>query len=42
MPDPNNPNANTTPSYRHSQEMRVMHEFKEGTLEILSGAWDEG
>ncbi|ORY81735.1 actin family [Leucosporidium creatinivorum] len=39
--NPEDPNCPTTLSYHRSQEMRVMHEFKESTCEVLSGGWDD-
>lgn len=39
--NPEDPNCPTTSSYHRSQEMRVMHEFKESTCEVLSGGWDD-
>lgn len=41
MPDPSNPDCPTTPSYHRSQEMRVMHEFKETVCEVYSTPWDD-
>ncbi|KDE08803.1 hypothetical protein MVLG_00908 [Microbotryum lychnidis-dioicae p1A1 Lamole] len=36
MPNPEDPSCPTTPSYHLSQQMRVMHEFKETTCEFLT------
>jgi hypothetical protein len=39
--DLEDPNCLTTPSYHRAQEMRVMHEFKESTCEVLNPTWDD-
>ena len=41
MPDEHAMDCPTTPSYHHAQEMRVMHEFKESTCEVLPSFWDD-
>ncbi|GAA5856974.1 hypothetical protein JCM9279_000519 [Rhodotorula babjevae] len=41
VPNPADPNAPTTPSYHHLQEMRLMHETKEATCEVLAPQWDD-
>lgn len=41
LPNPSDPGCPTTPSYHQSQELRVMHEFKESVCEVYPGPWDE-
>ncbi|GAA5864554.1 hypothetical protein JCM8547_005578 [Rhodosporidiobolus lusitaniae] len=42
LPNPSDPSCPTTPSYHRLQELRVMHELKESTCEVLTPKWDDG
>jgi actin-related protein 4 len=41
MPNSADPNCPTTPSYHRAQELRVMHDFKETTCEVLTTPWED-
>ncbi|GAA5985790.1 hypothetical protein JCM11641_006207 [Rhodosporidiobolus odoratus] len=38
---PTSPSSHTTPSYHNLEQMRVMHELKESTCEVLAPNWDD-
>ncbi|BGP32230.1 Actin-related protein 4 [Rhodotorula toruloides] len=41
LPNPSDPNAATTPSYHHLEEMRLMHELKESVCEVMTPSWED-
>ncbi|BGP55511.1 Actin-related protein 4 [Rhodotorula sphaerocarpa] len=41
IPNPADPNAPTTSSYHHFEEMRLMHEVKESVCEVVAPTWDD-
>ncbi|POY74614.1 hypothetical protein BMF94_2375 [Rhodotorula taiwanensis] len=41
IPNPSDPNAPTTASYHHFEEVRLMHELKESVCEVITPTWDE-